>query len=268
MLLTSVVLILQETLEAALLFSILAVITLQVGGRPRAWFPWGLLAGCLLSFVYAANLRHVSEWFDYTGQELINAAVQFGIAGLIVAVAAWLGRFGPGPTPAVVSPGPRRGFALLCALTTALAITREGSEILVFLGGFIGQQQSMRAVLTGSGIGFGIGVSTGFLLFYGLLALGSSGARWGRALPLALLALFCGNMLSQAALQLVQADWLPATATLWDSSGWLSEQSVVGRLLYALVGYESRPSVVQAVAYLAGLLAVPAAWRAARRGGA
>jgi high-affinity iron transporter len=46
---------------------------------------------------------------------------------------------------------------------------------------------------------------------------------------------------------------------LWDSSAWLPEHSVAGRLLYALIGYESSPSAAQVVSYLAGTLAVLAA---------
>ncbi|MEJ2401727.1 MAG: FTR1 family protein [Xanthomonadales bacterium] len=263
MLLTSVILILQETLEAALLFSILAVITLQVGGRPRNWLPWGLLAGGLLAWVYALNLRRISEWFDYVGQEVVNAALQLGIAFAIVLLAVWLGRRAAKKETAP-APG-RRVFGFLCAATVALAITREGSEILVFLGGFLAAQNSVQALLTGSGIGFGIGVSVGFLLFYGLLALADNTRTPGRVLPLVLLALFGGNMFAQAAVQLMQADWLAAGPALWDSSAWLSEQSVTGRLLYALIGYESNPSATHVTAYLAGALAVPAAFYAGRR---
>ncbi len=72
-------------------------------------------------------------------------------------------------------------------------------------------------------------------------------------------------MLAQATLQLNQADWLQAGPALWDTSSWLPEQSIVGRLLYALVGYESNPSTAQVVAYLAGAVAVPLAYAAGRR---
>jgi high-affinity iron transporter len=262
MLLTSVILILQETLEAALLIGILAVVTLQKGRRLR-WLPWSFLAGLVLALLYAVNIRGVSEWFDYVGQEIVNAALQAAIAVTIV-VLAWLMARGAGPgRDPVGAPGrPDLLFPALCALAVTLAITREGSEILVYLSGFLGQPDKVQAVLIGSAIGFGIGISTGFLLFYGLMSLRHG---WGRWIPLALLALFSGNMLAQSALQLVQADWLPAGAALWDSSGWLAEQSIPGRLLYALIGYESSPSAAQAVGYLTGAAAVLLAAAGGRR---
>jgi high-affinity iron transporter len=261
MLLTSVVLILQETLEASLLVAILAVATLQTGRR-LSWLPWGFLAGCALGFVYAANLQSISEWFDYVGQELANAALQLTIAAGAVPL-AWLiarshvhgaGREDIGGEPVET---PRAGpsgllFPLLCALTVLLAITREGSEIMVYLGGFLGQDEKVQAG-DRQRPGLRHRRQRGLLTFYGLLALGGRRGRW---VPVALLALFSGNMLAQSALQLNQADWLQAGPTLWDSSAWLPEQSIPGHLLYALLGYESSPSLTQVVAYLAGVATV------------
>jgi high-affinity iron transporter len=222
----------------------------------------GFLAGCALGFVYAANLQSISEWFDYVGQELTNAALQLTIAAAAVPL-AWLiarshvhgaGREDIGAEPVET---PRAGpsgllFPLLCALTVLLAITREGSEIMVYLGGFLGQDEKVQAVLIGSALGFGIGVSVGLLTFYGLLALGGRRGRWvpWRCWPCSAATCWRNR------LQLNQADWLQAGPTLWDSSAWLPEQSIPGHLLYALLGYESSPSLAQVVAYLAGVATV------------
>jgi high-affinity iron transporter len=43
---------------------------------------------------------------------------------------------------------------------------------------------------------------------------------------------------------------------LWDSSGWLPQDSVVGRLLHTLIGYTDRPTELQLVAYLGTLAAM------------
>ena len=264
MLLTSVLLILQETLEAALLVSMLAVVSLHAG-RGLTWLPWGFTAGTALALAYAANMREISEWFDYAGQEVTNAALQSAIALALVPLSWLLGRGMSATTPAPPQVAPTRAarrYGLLCALAVTLAITREGSEILVFLTGFVGEHEQADAVLSGSAIGFGIGISVGVLLFYALLPLRGPRGRW---VPMVLLALFGGNMLSQAALNLIQADWLLAGPRLWDSSAWLPEHSVSGRLLYALVGYESSPSLAQAVSYVVGVLAVLGAAVAGKR---
>jgi high-affinity iron transporter len=254
MLLTSVILILQEILEAALLISILAVLSRRQG-YGFDWLYYGLAAGGLFAWLYASNMRYVSEWWDYAGQEVVNAALQISIAAAIVALSWLICRARPGTRHS-------RLFFLLAALTIGLAVTREGSEIGVYLGGFLSQPEKLQPVLTGGAIGAGIGLSIGFLVYYGLMALPGNAGTWT---PLVLLALFCGNMLSQSAVQLTQVDLLAAGPTLWDSSAWLPEHSMPGRLLYALIGYESTPSAMEVSAYLAGVLAVATSVALGRR---
>lgn len=134
-----------------------------------------------------------------------------------------------------------------------LAIIREGSEIILYVGGVAGQPGNFTPVLFGGIIGGGIGVSTGVLLYYGLISLN---IKWAFRLSLILLALVTGNMGSQAVLLLTQADWLPFTPIAWNSSAILAEDSIPGHLLYALIGYESTPSVLQLVCYLSGMILI------------
>lgn len=253
MLLSTVVLILQETLEAAMLVSILTALSMHLGFRLR-WLPWGMVAGLLAAMLYAARLQAISEAFDYLGQEILNATLQT-LAAACVVLLAWR-----------VFRDPQRRHALLfaaCAAAgVALSICREGSEILIYLNGYLAQDARTQAVLLGTLIGVGIGVSIGLLMFYFLFGLP---LRHGVPAAVLLLALFAGNMLAQAAVQLAQADLLGGTAALWDSGGFLPEASIPGRLLYALVGYEATPSVSQVACYAVGVLAVLlAAWLGSR----
>lgn len=144
-------------------------------------------------------------------------------------------------------------FLLSALMASAMAITREGSEIFLYLNGALQQEENMRTILIGSGIGFSIGASMGILLFYGLTGLPRRG---GLAISVLVLALFAGNMLSQSTLQLTQADWMPSLQPAWDTSAWMPENSITGQLLYALVGYEATPSAIQITSYLAGVLLV------------
>lgn len=261
MLLNAVILILQETLEAAFLISVLAVVCFM----QRMKFTWllcGLLAGALFASVYAINLQTVSEWFDYVGQEVVNASLQGAMAILMALFFAVL----PRPQAMLAdaaAPSRTRKSSLtmwIAAAIVMLAITREGSEIFLYLGGLVQQEEHVQAVLMGGSLGFGIGLSIGFLSFYGLLGLP---AIWSWRAAGFLLALFAGNMLSQAVMQLTQADWLPATQPIWDSSAWLPEHTLLGQLLYALLGYEATPSWWFVLAYLLGFAAVIAVivWR-------
>jgi len=254
MLLSAVILILQETLEAALLVSVLSALC-YLQRMKLTWLAGGLVSGLVFATVYAMNLQTISGWFDYVGQELVNAALQ-GSIGLLLVAFFWRWRQQPGENRTVGATAPAPGFEgpmWIAAAIVMLAITREGSEIVLYLSGLIQQGDHLQATLIGSGLGFGIGLSIGFLMFYLLLGMSHT---WGLRLAIFLLALLAGNMLAQAVMQLTQADWIPSTQALWDSSAWLPEQTVTGQLLYALVGYEATPTAYFLLAYSVGFIGV------------
>lgn len=253
MFLNSVVLILQEILEAALLVSVLLVFT-RVNGMRAGWVFLGLAAGCVGALIFSLNMATISEWFDYVGQEVVNASLQYAIT-LLLALFAFC--YGTGRARL-------KSWMLTCMiLSVTFSLSREGAEIFIYIEGVLSQPPHIRPTLTGAGIGAGIGVSVGVLLYYGLLWFPG---RWVTFCCLLLLAMVAGNMSSQGTLLLTQADWLPPTATLWDTGTAIAENSIPGHLLYALIGYEATPSLLQAVAYAAGILLVLAShWLGRRR---
>ena len=254
MLLSSVILVLQETLEAALLVSVLLTISYQLWNR-IAWLLIGIGGGLVLSYLYAGYMVEVSEWFDYVGQEIVNASLQV-LTTFFIVVCTWAAYKSQrrGSVARQTQTNPFASVFVFCAAAAvALAITREGSEILLYLGGFLQQQEYFRTVMVGSSIGFSIGFSIGILLYYGLSSLP---VRWRLDAAVILMALFAGNMLAQAVLQLTQADWIPSTRAFWDTSQGLPENSFLGQLLYALVGYEATPSAAQLIAYAAGVILI------------
>lgn len=254
MFLNSVVLILQEILEAALLVSVLMVFSRLDQRRPY-WLIAALGAGFIGSLLLSLNMATVSEWFDFVGQEVVNASMQYAIT-LLLAVFAFFFSDNKSSSRQLLLP-------LCMTASVAFSLTREGAEVFIYIEGVMSQPSHLRPTMTGAGIGAGIGISVGILLYYSLFWLPR---RWITTSCLLLLALIAGNMSSQATLLLTQADWLPPTAILWDSSHWLPENSIPGHLLYALVGYEATPSVLQGVAYGAGITLVSMmAWLGSRQ---
>jgi high-affinity iron transporter len=244
MLLTSVILVLREVLEAALLISILSALS-AVLGIPRRWVGWSLAFGMAGALVYSLGINAISDWFDGVGQEVTGAAMQFLIYLLLLLFAMLIMR----------DPAARRLseklIVLVMATTVSLAVTREGFEVLIYIYGFSSVLPRFITILLGSAIGASIGISIGALIYYFVSGLPS---RQSLLLGIGLLALVAAGMLSQAVLLLIQADWLPSQLPIWDSSGWLSENSVTGQLLYALIGYEATPTALQASSYFGGLL--------------
>lgn len=257
MLLNSVILLLREVLEAAVLVSVL----LALSSLLRLGWHWLLLAlpvAVMGTIGFAATLAQVTDALAGAGQEVSNALLQGGVYLLIVLIMA--------NTPPLVSAQriAGNGLRILMAGAVTCAMIREGSEIVIYVVGFASSEEHRTAVFAGSAIGAGIGVSLGVLLYYTLKALAPQRAY--RAC-LVLLCFIGAGMVMQAAMLLEQVDWLPSGKPLWDSSALVSEQSVTGELLYAVFGYEASPSGVQVALYLLSMVVLVAAYGLGRRKG-
>jgi high-affinity iron transporter len=258
MLIDSVIIVLREIMEAAFLISVLLAIThflRMTAPRLRT----AALLGLCGSVLFYAALRVMFDWFDGAGYELAHASVQILIYLAILAILAILSllvRDQPLPHPTLAL------LRWLMAATVGLASIREGAEILLYFSSLRRQAGATSDVMTGAVIGAGVGFSAGILFYYLQLTLRP---RTALTLAAVLLALVGSGMCAQAALLLIQADWLPAQAPLWDSSRWLSESSPLGQLLYALIGYEATPSPLLAGIYLASIAIALAIALASRR---
>lgn len=255
MFLNAVVLVLKEILEASLLISVMLVLDVVLRRLwannlflPSNWLLVAIIAGLCGASLYAWATPEVSTWFDFAGYEVINAVLQFCTILLILGFCFLLN-----PRNSRFS-GLRNTLITMCVVwVVAFGIIREGSEVILYGSGIIGQQQNIVPVLLGGLTAAGIGISSSWFLFHGLIML-----AWPISFrsAMALLALFAGNMASQAVMLLTQANWLPYSVELWDSSGLLSEASMTGQVLFALVGYEATPSLIQIGVYLAVVVTI------------
>jgi high-affinity iron transporter len=245
------VLVFREVLEAALVVSVVFAATRGVPGRTR-WIGAGIAAGVLGAVVLALSAEAIAEAAAGMGQELFNATVLFAAVAMIAWHAIWMATHGREIALQMQSIGAdvsvgRRPLAALAAVVT-LAVLREGSEVVLFL--FAQAAGGSGAVDIAGGIALGVagGVATGLALYLGLLRIPIrhffTATNW-------LLLLLAAGMASQAARFLVQADLIPSLgARLWDTSALLSERSILGETLHALVGYDARPAGVQLVFYV------------------
>jgi high-affinity iron transporter len=80
-----------------------------------------------------------------------------------------------------------------------------------------------------------------------------------------LLAAVAAGIVTQAVSLLEQVDRIPSAPPLWDSSALLPENSVIGQLLYALLGYEATPSLWHVSAYVVVIASLVMAYQLPRR---
>ncbi|MEH6558275.1 MAG: FTR1 family protein [Oceanicoccus sp.] len=246
MLIDAVVIILRETLEAAILVSILVSISNTVGIK-LYWLSLSLTVGILCAVAYAISLGSISTWFDYVGQEVVNSSIQYLIYSSLLATAIL-----------TVNNHLRPKIYLTLAMASAvmLAMVREGSEIIIFFTGFLSKEDVMTQALTSGFIGLMIGMSVGALCYFLII---SCPHKRRMKLQITLLSFIAAGMVAQATQLLIQADWIPSTSQLWDSSKFLPEQSAVGQLAYATFGYEATPTPAEVYTYLIALLLIPTA---------
>lgn len=251
------VLVFREVLEAALVVSVVFAATRGVPGRAR-WIGAGIAAGVLGSIALALGGEVIAEAAAGMGQELFNATVLFAAVAMIAWHAIWMATHGREMAlqmqalGAEVSVG-RRPLAAL-AIVVTLAVLREGSEVVLFLLAQAAGGSGAIDIAGGIALGVGGGVATGLALYLGLLRIPIrhffTATNW-------LLLLLAAGMASQAARFLLQADLIPSLgARLWDTSALLSERSILGQTLHALIGYDARPAGVQIVFYVVTALSI------------
>jgi high-affinity iron transporter len=217
-----------------------------------------VLAGALGAGIIALFAGAIADAFEGSGQELLNAAVLGAAVLMLMWHNAWMARHGRElaaevtAVGAAVTAGQRPMTAL--AVVVGLAVLREGSEVVLFLYGIVATGTSASALFIGGVLGLAAGAAFTALTYYGLISIP---ARHIFTVTTLLIALLAAGMAAQAVQFLDAAGMIHVLGQrLWDSSGWLPQDSVVGRLLHTLIGYTDRPTELQLLAYLGTLAAM------------
>jgi high-affinity iron transporter len=250
----AVLLVLREVLEAALIMSLLLSLSHKLQLRFR-WSLSALLLGFIGSWLLAQYTYEITDAMDGTGQELLNAALYFAVVLSVVVLGLLILPLAFTPALEVRMNDPRsltvcnhhRLIYSLFIIIVSFSVAREGSEIWIYLSGFTNQSDTISSVYIGAAIGTGIGMSLGAITYYAFALMRKTFFFPTFMVVITLLA--CGLSM-QIAKQLMQIGMLDSGAPLWDSSFLVNEHSWFGELLYALVGYDSRPTPIQGFFYL------------------
>jgi high-affinity iron transporter len=245
----SFVIVFREILEAALVITILLAATRGLIGRNR-WIGAGVSVGVIGAIIVAFFAGGIADAFEGIGQELFNAGVLFCAVLMLAWHNIWISSHARELTASLkrvgseVSTGDLPFYFL--SVAAGLAVLREGSEIVLFLYGISAGGESVMQMATGSVLGLAAGVVVGVFLYTGLLFRVTG---W-------LILLLAAGMAATASGYLSQAGLLPSLKPLWNTSEFLSENSVVGQLLHILIGYQSRPTMVDMGFYFGTLILI------------
>jgi high-affinity iron transporter len=265
--LVSLIIVFREAMEAGLIIGIVLAATQGVSGRGR-WIAGGILAGAAGAGVVAAFAAVLSDAFEGAGQEIFTASILCFAVVMLSWHILWMSHHARAMAAEFrqIGQAVRLGQRSLAALgaVVAIAVLREGAEVVLFLYGVIAGSHTTALSLAGGGLaGLLLAAAMSWLLYRGLVAIPVH--RLFKVTN-ALIALLAAGMAGQAAATLHSADLLPGWGEqLWNTSALMADDSIAGRALHALIGYSARPSGIQLSAWLGTLLLLAVLSRAIGR---
>ena len=252
---------LREGVEAALIVSIVITYLVRTGRSEhigRVWVGTGLAA--VLSLIVGVVIYNTVGAFETPYEQIFEGTTLLIAAAVVTWMLFWMRRQSrsvKGELQAAVERAVAVGGSSGLALLAFTAVIREGLETSIFL---VGQATSDRAeaawILVGALAGLSIAVLIGYGFYRGSSRLNlASFFRWtGIALVF-----IAAGLLSHGIGEFVEIGALgngPWTATAFDLSGLLSDETGVGSFLRAIFGYSAAPAVLTIAAHVGYLVAV------------
>lgn len=256
--LAALLIVFREVFEAGLIVGIVMAVTVSVAGR-GFWVAGGVVAGVLGACVVAVFTGGLSQLFGGSGQEVFNAGILAFAVVMLIWHNVWMARHGRQLAAELKAAGEAvvAGSKSLAALTVvvAVAVLREGSEVVLFLYGVAAAQGGASwGMVAGGFIELILGSLVCLATYLGLITIP---ARYLFGVTSTLIAFLAAGLAAQAIAFLQQAGILTALdETVWDTSWLLSNSTFLGRALHTLIGYVDQPSAMQLVVYAATLATI------------
>jgi high-affinity iron transporter len=241
----------REGLEAALILGIVLGVLRRVGrsGQERmVWLGAGLAA--LASLVAGLSLYALGVSLEGRAEEVFEGVAMLFAAGVLTWMIFWMQRQGraiqteleQGMHQAATGGG-KWGILSLAFI----AVFREGIELALFLTA-AAFTATAAATVTGGLVGLGAAAAVGWWLFATTTRLDIQ--AFFRVTSI-LLIFFAAGLVGHGVHELNEAGLIPAVIEhVWDTNPVLDENSVVGQILKALLGYNGNPSLTEVIAYV------------------
>lgn len=249
--LPSLVLALREGLEAALIIGIVLGVLSKIGRREFNSTVWsGVFGAALISILVALGLNWIGAEFKGRGEQLFEGSTMLLAAGVLTWMIFWMRRQG-GAIKSEIEAGVRlatlkNGRPAIFFLAF-LAVVREGIELALYL---------LAAGLASNPIqeisGAVLGIASAALIGWGIVA---TTRHWsiGQIFKYTnvVLVVFAAGLVGLAIGEFNEAKIIPAIIPhVWNLAAVLPDETTLGQLLKALVGYSSSPSLSQVIGYL------------------
>lgn len=248
---------LREGLEASLVVGILVAYLVKTGNRSRLapiWF--GVAFAVTISLAFGAVLQFTSQNLSFEAQETFGGVMSIMAVALVTTMVFWMRRASHrmsaelgGKLDAALAVGP---WAL--ALTATIAVGREGLETALFLWASMDAVGSTATPLAGACLGILTSVALGILIYQRAIKINL--VRFFRWTGTALVVIAAG-VLAYGIHDLQEASVIGGLNTVaYDITSWYDVSAWYGALLKGIFNFSPRPSVAEAVVYVAYIVPV------------
>lgn len=244
---------LREGVEASLIVGIVAAFLGRTGRRDALRQVWiGVGAAVALCLAIGAGLVTLSRELPEKAQEGLETGIGALAVAMVTFMIVWMSRRSRGmkkQLEGAAADALATGSARALVAMAFLAVVREGFETSVFLVSVIQNSTSVGTGAVGAFLGIAIAVGVGYGIYRGGVRLNLARFFTGTGLVLVLVAAGLAMTVMHTA---NEAGWLTiGQAQAVDLSWLVRPGTVTASLLTGVLGLQARPTVVEAIAWLA-----------------
>lgn len=243
------VLLLREGLEASLIISLMLAALRQLGQSSQARAVWiGVGLAVVASIVGGAIIfLTIREYANTTFQTIFETMTYIVAVILLTGMTFWMQRHSRTLKKEIAARASAASGGFALGLLAFTMVGREGLEASVFALAFAFQTSGVLW-LTGAALGalsaialsyaiYRLGYRLDFRVFFRVMG--------------ALLLVFAAGLVADAIQNLQQLGWVTlGSAHLWSTAHILSEDTMLGDLLHAFIGYAQSPTALQVSLYV------------------
>ena len=248
---------LREGLEAALIVGIVLGYLRRIGyleGRRSVWL--GVFAAALASVSVAVVIQLIGMELEGRAEEIFEGATMFLAVGVLTWMIFWMhyqARLIKTSLERNVQEAVKTGTKWGLILVAFIAVFREGVETVLFLSAATFASEG-QGTLIGAALGLTAAILIGFLIYASTARLN---IRLFFNITSVLLLLFAAGLLANGIHEFQEAGVIPTVnGQLRDTNNLVDENSSLGQMLKAVVGYNGNPSLEEVVAYFGYWIAV------------
>jgi high-affinity iron transporter len=247
------VLFLREGLEASLIVSILFAALRQLGQTRQERAVWaGVIFAVLASLLGGIALYvTIHDYVGSTFQAVFETITYLLAVVLLTSMTFWMQKNSRSLKKDITAKASLAGSGLGLGLLAFTTVGREGLETAIFTLAFAFQTNALLLLL-GALLGLLASVALCFLIYR--LGYKLDYRVFFRVMGIVLI-FFAAGLLGNAVQSMQELGWLHfGTMPLWNTAHLLPEDSTIGDILHAFLGYTQEPTLLQGVLYVLYLL--------------